>query len=341
VKPFGSSLNADNLLPRVGRIDQVASSTALTEDDGPARGMRRIAVRCGELAFDVHPDRALDIGACSFRGVPLSWVSPSGLSSSWSRDSSPMSWVQAFPGGLVATCGLDAFGSPSEDEGQTFPLHGRASSLQAEHVSRDGRWTEDGDYEIVVSGRIRQARLFAENLELHRTISCRVSTGSLTLHDVVTNLGPREQPHMILYHVNLGWPLLDDGALLKVPSRQVLPRDQDAEAGLATWSSFGAPSPRYPEQVFRHDLTDVTEDVEVRLDNPALGLGLAISFSTSQLPHLFQWKMLESGSYVLGVEPANCPVIEGRAQARAQGVLPRLAPGESREYRLSFRAQPL
>jgi hypothetical protein len=204
-----------------------------------------------------------------------------------------------------------------------------------------GKWTEDGDYEIVVSGRVRQARLFGEVLELRRTIRCRLGTGALTVDDVVTNLGPSQQPHMMLYHVNLGWPLLDDAAMLQIPRREVDPRDADAESGIAEWSSFSTPSDPFPEQVFRHGFAAVPADVEVTLKSPRLGLALALTFNTDQLPHLFQWKMLASGAYVLGLEPANCPVIEGRATARARGLLPLLARNESQHYRLGFRVLTL
>lgn len=334
---FAREHTANTLLSRLGRLDQVAGSTLLTESEGPGRGMRRIAVRCGELTFDVHPDRALDIGAFSFRGVPMAWTSPSGLVAPWNRDSSPMGWLRAFPGGLVSTCGLDAFGSPSEDDGEEYPLHGRAGTLQADHVGHDGRWTDDGDYEIVVSGRVRQARLFGEHLELRREIRCRLGTGEVSIDDVVTNLGAGAQPHMILYHVNLGWPLLDEGATLRIPSAEVLPRDADARAGMAEWDTFAAPTHPFPEQVFRHRLPDDPGEVRAVLTNPRLGLSLSLAFDSAELPHLFQWKMLGSGTYVLGLEPANSPVIEGRATARKAGALPVLEPGESRHYRLTFR----
>ncbi|MFD2094159.1 aldose 1-epimerase family protein [Blastococcus deserti] len=315
----------------------MASSTALTETEGPGRGMRRIAVRCGDVAFDVHPDRALDIGAFSFRGVPMAWMSPSGLVGPWNRDSTPMGWLRVFPGGLVSTCGLDAFGSPSRDEGEDYPLHGLAGTLQADQVGHGGRWTDDGDYEITVSGRVRQARLFGENLELRREIRCRLGTGELSIDDVVTNLGPAAQPQMILYHVNLGWPLLDEGATLRLPSAEVVPRDEDARAGVHEWDSFGPPTHPFPEQVFRHRLSAGSTEVRAVLSNPRLGLALAMTFDPRELPHLFQWKMLGSGAYVLGLEPANCPVIEGRATARSTGALPVLEPGESRHYRLTFQ----
>nr|WP_199736313.1 DUF4432 family protein [Micromonospora sp. HM5-17] len=63
-------------------------------------------------------------------------------------------------------------------------------------------------------------------------------------------------------------------------------------------------------------------------------------FHSGQLPALLQWKSLRRGTYVLGIEPANCPVIGGRVEARERGVLPVLQPGESRRYALEFRIGP-
>jgi hypothetical protein len=340
MKVFNRDRSRSDIHARVGRIDQVASATLVSEDEGASRGMRRILVRCGEIAFDVHPDRAMDIGALSFRGVPLAWTSPAGLSSPDTRGSSPMAWLESFSGGLIATCGLDSFGSPSEDNGEQFPLHGRIGTQRADHLSHRGSWTDDGDYEIRISGRVTQARLFGEALELRRTIQVRLGAARVDVHDVVTNLGANPQPHMILYHINLGWPLVDEAATLHIPSHEVVARDREAEAGIGDWHTFDAPSVTYAEQVFRHRL-EPNQAVGAIVRNEELGFQLEVSHHTSQLPHLFQWKMLGSGAYVLGLEPANCPVIEGRATARSKGALPELAPGESRDYSLSFDLQPL
>jgi hypothetical protein len=81
--------------------------------------------------------------------------------------------------------------------------------------------------------------------------------------------------------------------------------------------------------------------VTAAVRNDQLGLELAVSFDTTSLPALFQWKLMSADAYVLGLEPANCPVIEGRAAARAAGALPVLAPGESRRYRLTFTLREL
>ena len=39
----------------------------------------------------------------------------------------------------------------------------------------------------------------------------------------------------------------------------------------------------------------------------------------------------------MGMEPTNCPTLEGRVKAGELGTLPFLEPGESRRYDLEFR----
>ena len=73
--------------------------------------------------------------------------------------------------------------------------------------------------------------------------------------------------------------------------------------------------------------------------NPALGLGLTLRFRLAELPHLVEWKMMQQGMYVLGLEPANCWV-EGRSADRASGVLRFLEPGEKVEFRLEMGVLP-
>ncbi|CAM03147.1 hypothetical protein SACE_3876 [Saccharopolyspora erythraea NRRL 2338] len=310
----------------VGSPAQVAGIDRFCEEDGPARGARRFQVRTGSgLVFDVLPDRGLDLGAASFRGVPLAWISPAGHVGPGHVEHEGTGWQRTFGGGLLTTCGLDQFGAPATDEGQEFGLHGRASGLAAQQVNTvaDGR--------LEVTGRLRQTRLFGENIVLDRAITTELGSRAVTVTDTVTNEGFEPQPHMVLYHMNLGWPLLDSGSVLRVPGAEPVARDAEAERGLGSWDTFTAPSPGFAEQVFRHDFAE-PGPAEARLLNPDLGLSLAIRFDTRRLPGLFQWKMLGAGTYVLGIEPANCRVIGGRAAARAAGELPVLEPGESRSY---------
>ena len=66
------------------------------------------------------------------------------------------------------------------------------------------------------------------------------------------------------------------------------------------------------------------------LTNPRLGLALTLAFDTAELPHLFQWKMLGSRAYVLGLEAGQLAGHRGRATARRPAPFPcssRVSPG--------------
>jgi hypothetical protein len=69
--------------------------------------------------------------------------------------------------------------------------------------------------------------------------------------------------------------------------------------------------------------------------NRRLGLGLYLKQRPEQLPWLWQWKQLAQGTYVAGVEPANC-FGRGRADDRARGTLRFPGPGEQQHYSLQM-----
>jgi hypothetical protein len=316
-------------------MDQVAGIKLFEAADGLGRGCRILQVWTGSgLDFTVTADRALDISACRFKGIPLAWASSVGVVHPAHYEPEGLGWLRSFPGGLLATCGLDQFGAPSSDAGEALGLHGRVSNLPARCVGYRTYWTED-DYELEITGEVRQTRVFGENLVLRRRISTQLGSSRIRIADVVTNEGFSPQPHMILYHFNLGFPLVSEDARLHLDAEQTIPRDEDAAAGLTDWSRFHPPTARYREQVFRHVPTaDEGGQVQVELENPTLGIGLRWSYDRTSLPHLFQWKMMGQGTYVLGIEPANSSGVEGRAIARQRGDLPHLEPGEARRYTL-------
>jgi hypothetical protein len=143
---------------------------------------------------------------------------------------------------------------------------------------------------------------------------------------------------MILYHCNIGFPLLTSSAELIANSKRVTPRDDDAAAGLAQHKSFELPKPGYREQVFYHEMVaNSADEVCVALINRDLagGTGVYIKYHQRNLPYLIQWKQMGFGTYVLGLEPSNC-YVEGLAAERASGRLQFLQPGETRHYRLEF-----
>ena len=336
-KLWGRDWTRAELLQHVGRIEQIAGISALEATDGPGRGIRLFQVSTGSgLTFRVLADRALDISACHYRGVPLAWASPAGEVHPAYYEAEGLGWLRSFQGGLFVTCGLDQFGSPATDGDESFGIHGRVGNLPAGQVNTRTFWEGD-NYHLEISGQVRQARLFGENLVLHRKITTQLGSNTIRVEDTVTNEGFSPQPHMMLYHCNLGFPLIGPAATLHLDTAATVARDADAEKGLAEWHRFQPPTPGYREQVFRHSLV-LNEQGEglARIENPELDFGFQLRYSAGTLPHLFQWKQMGQGAYVLGLEPANSSAIEGREVARRRDDLPQLAAGERRKYKLQF-----
>jgi hypothetical protein len=240
-------------------------------------------------------------------------------------------FLRNFFGGFLTTCGLRNVGSPSEDEGEKFPTHGRISNIPAEEISVSTDWV-DGIPEMKISGKIREARMFGENLVLTRKISCRYNENKIYIRNTVENLGFRNEGLMILFHFNLGYPLLNENAILVTPTEKLVPRDAEAKKGETDYNRFQPPTKNYAEQVFYHRLnTAENGETTVALVNHELGIAAALHFQKSQLGNFIQWKQMGEGEYVLGMEPANC-LVAGRAEERKNGTLQYIGPGEKRDF---------
>lgn len=312
---YGRSI--DEALGRAGSTAQIAAVEASVRSDGPDAGTRRLRVIAGDLDIELLPDRGLDLGQVRHRGVPLAWMSPTG----WPRPGTA-GFGAAFGGGLVTTCGLLSFGPPSADAEGEHPQHGRYSGLSAS-VTR----AEVQADAVVIEATVTEATVLGAHLELRRRLRVPLGEGRIELRDEIVNRGSRPVEPMVLYHVNLGWPLVDAGTVLRSPAKRVVPRDAAAEAGIEGWAEFPAPVADYPEQVFRHELpSDRRVSAEVVA---ASGLGIRISFDTTALPAMFQWRVAQDDGLVLGVEPATAATIHGRGAAREAGLLRALAPGSS------------
>lgn len=327
----------DHLRDRVLDVRQLARIDQYRLDSGDRRV--RLTAAAG---FDVEilPDRGMDLAAVAFRGIPLGFSTPA-LFTAPPPDTLGESFARRFGAGLLTTCGLDSYGLSSTDLDQILPQHGRATDLSADPVTARSYW-HDGHFRLEVSGEMRQWRLFGEDLGWHRTIRADLGGSRLQITDEVENLGRNPWPHMMLYHINFGYPLLDEGTRITVHRagafREPVPRNDDAVAGLPSWSTFPAPSADFAEQVFRHDLQNDDPGV-VTVINDRLGLSVDVQMDPTLLPHVFQWTMARAGTYALGIEPGNVPTMDGRSRARALAALPHLEPNETRTYTIALRVQ--
>lgn len=333
----GRRWNRDDLVDRVGDLDQLGGITAATLDDGPAAGLRTLTVCSpGGLSFTCLPDRGLDIGWADWRGTPLAWRSPVGEIAPTFAEHTGQGWLRTFGGGLLTTCGLTTAGQPSTDRGENLGLHGRYSTIPARQVAWDVDW--DGDERTVtITGRIREASAVGDVLELHRTIRSTLGGDDIRVDDVVTNLGAAPAPHLFRYHVNLGFPLVDEHSHIDVAPRIDSGPDPGHVDG-TRWSEFSPPRPGAAEQIHLiHPPSTPAPSAVLR--NPAGRPSLSLTWSGKTLPLLLVWKHLTPRTYVTAIEPSNCDDA-GRAAARAAHTLPVLGPGESRHHWLQLGIIP-
>ena len=345
---FGTSYTKRQLLARVGRLEQVAGVRLVTLGDGLGRDVRLLEFRTGTgFSFDVVVDRCFDVGRCELGGRPLNWQSNAGIVAPWYYEPEGMGWFRAWGGGMVVTVGLDHLGLGGDDEvqfnqphlttTQTFGLHGRAGGLPARLVGYGERWEGD-ECVLWAEGEVLQYAVFAEHLLLRRRIEARVGESRFTIHDEVVNVGHVDVAHMLLYHCNVGFPVLDEGAELLVPSaRTTTDYDVPPEA-IERYRTLTAPTPDFTEACFEHELVaESAGTVPVGVVNDRVGLGVYQVFRLSQLPHHTVWRMMGEDTYAMGLEPATNRDA-GRWDARKRGELIVLPRGESRFYDLEIGA---
>jgi hypothetical protein len=341
----GLTLSRRELERRVGHARQLFGVDLMQYDDGAQRGVRVLEFRTGAgLAFSVLVDRSMDIGHFDHRGTPMAWQSATGFRQPQLLD--PMGdqgagFMRGFSG-LLCTCGLDHIRQPDRGSASHFdlplrtdihyPMHGRGAFQPALLDGYGVRWEGDECW-LWCEGTITQAQVFGEHLTLTRRVEARVGGTSVEITDTVTNQGFPATPHMLLYHINLGWPLLDEGARMIAPVTAIRSANMPPEVQQTGYRVQSAPMQGHVQQVL--DLEFVAEAdgrVPVALVNDRIGLGFALEFDASVFRCLQQWQAFGEGVYGFGLEPATSHW-GSRADADSAGEIIWLQHLQSRTYR--------
>jgi len=146
---------------------------------------------------------------------------------------------------------------------------------------------------------------------------------------------------MLLYHLNFGWPLVDEGTEIRWEGEWTT-RAGDRNGILFRegndFKKAPAPLPEHSgggEEVAFIDVKEVDGKSECGLFNPNLNLGVTVRFNKAELPWLTNWQHWGRNEYVTGLEPGTHPPI-GQAAARRNGTLIEIEPGDSRSYDLTI-----
>lgn len=317
---------------RVGRMEQLAGMKRYVLKEGRQDGVNAVDLWNGSgLYMTILSDRASDISALTFQGKSLCWHSGVGVSAPEFLHKGDFEWDRNFGGGMMATCGLTTAGLPSVDEGEVLTLHGEISNTPSEAVNCRSGW-QDGDYVLEYSAKTRQVRPYGENLCLTRRIQVKMGENVVRVFDTVENLGFKETPLMLIYHLNFGYPLLDEGAKLYLTREECFPTSPWAEESLDQIGVITPPDDSYRARAYNHSVTADEEGYAyASILNEKIELGATVKFAADNLNKFNLWKCLQKRNYVVGLEPCNCRTW-GRDTARKNNDLVFLKPLESKDF---------
>ena len=299
---------------RISNYMQMASLRRYYLAGGAQDGLEVIDCDNGKLRFLINVTKACDIMQVYHEGQNVSFISKNGFTK---RE---ISFLNRFEGGMLYTCGLDSAG---RREG--YEMHGTFHNTPAEILRAE--CNEGG---IVIEALIRNSALFGQNLLMKRKISTAIGSEHLILEDTLCNEGYADADYGLLYHVNVGYPMLDEGAHILTDATEYFACDPFATENADTRFKISEAIPNQPECCYYLTM----HEPKATLENPRLGKAFTLSYSGDTLPCFLEWKSMASGDYALGLEP--CTTMIGK-----RFIPKKLAPGASVCFGLDISVEHL
>lgn len=335
-----------NWKEKISHYSQLGGIETSVLDNGTERSNRIAWVNTGTgLRYKVVIDRAMDIGDAFYNASSIGWINKTGIRTPQPFSHKGIDWLKTFGGGLLTTCGLAHTGGSESDEYGDRGLHGDFSNIPAEIISIQQPDPALGKFDMSIKGVIRETRIFGHCYELTRTISSRIGDAVINIKDEIVNRGNTPAPHMILYHFNFGWPLIDEGTDILWKGNWK-PRNGPESASIF---KPGNPFQKCVAPIDAHNATgEEVAIVDIEADaqgnslcgvfNQRLGFAVTLTFKKEKLPWFINWQHWARGEYVTGLEPANIPPM-GQAAARSQNLLEFIEPGQSKTYELQLSVE--
>jgi Domain of unknown function (DUF4432) len=354
VQLFGAKMTRRELLRHVGGLQQIGGVQLMSMEEGHGRGSRLADFRTGTgFRFSVMVDRGMDPGYCEFQGASLAWIPARRFPAPWYFDGTDVNWVRVALGGLCNTCGLVHIGNPQDidteyygwtaRETDRYGVHDRVAVTPAERFSYGERWDGDRCF-LWAEGTVREEIVYGENLVLTRRYEAELGQSRFTIDDIVTNEGHYPSPHQLLYHFNIGYPIVDDGAELLASVSGPVPGsmfEEGAAAQTEKYRTFVDPTPEFRAEGYEIPVAaDDAGLASVAIANRGFsgsvdGIGAYLKYDSRTLPTYIEWRMMGEGLYAVGMEPATNP-FSTVPDLVASGYPVMIQPGESRQYHLEF-----
>lgn len=270
---------------RISNLGQVASIRRYTLTDGVGKGLDIVDCDNGKIRFLLNVSKACDIMQLYHEGQNMSFVSKNGFTKRETH------FLNRFEGGMLYTCGLDSVGGRDG-----YELHGTFHNIPAEIVR-----AECDETGVVVEAIIRDTALFGKHLVMKRKISSNIGGDSVTLEDTLINEGYKDEEYCLLYHINVGYPMLDDGAKIVADVESYTPRTAWAKQNEATMYVMSGAVPNQEETCYFLKLNTP----QISLVNEKIGKTFTVAYSGDALSCFVEWKSMACGDYALGLEPCT------------------------------------
>ena len=314
-----------------GNNYQIGGTRRYTLTDGMSNGCKCIDVRTGSgFEFTVALDRGMDISLASYGGINLVYLTENMEANPAFYDQNGDEWLKTFSAGLLTTCGPAYLGPACTDEGEKLGLHGKWSALPAKQVC-DLTDYENGTIEI--TGKLTDSRPFGHKLKIERKIKSEFGKSFVVINDSIKNEGAAPVPLNLLYHINFGYPFLDENIEIHVPSVHFCGYDEYSQKRIGEQKGVKSPDGNNMEKNYMHTFGDNGDTVTAWVHNKNIlgGLAVYIEFDSKTLPYMTQWVFENIKDYVLALEPSNVPC-ESRNILRQKGLLKFINPGETLDF---------
>ncbi len=276
---------------KISHLTQAVSLRRYTLTEGEGKGLDVIDCCNGQLRFLVNVTKACDIMQVYHKGENVSFISKNGFSA---RE---VPFSKRFEGGMLYTCGLDNVGGR-----EGFEVHGGFHNTPAEVIS--AVCDEQG---ISIEARVACTELFGCNFVMKRKIACALNSESIVIEDTLYNAGYVAENYCLLYHVNIGYPLLDEGGRIVADVGACEPRTPWAAANAGKAFCIEDPTPGAEETCYYLTLNKP----EITYLNAKTGKSLTLRYAGKSLTRFLEWKSMACGDYALGLEPCTTALDDG------------------------------
>lgn len=309
----GKSLVRDGVVAEARAVSSAKWQVRMrTCRGGRSEGVQVVELDNGAICIDVVPTRGMGIWRVRRGTKTLGWQSPvrgpvhPALVPLF--DPSGLGWLEGFDE-LMCRCGLESNGAPDFDPKTgklQYPLHGRIANLPAHRLELI---VDEAAGTLALRGVVDETRFHFNSLRLTSTLTTAIGSSEFGWTDEVQNIGGREATLQMLYHFNVGQPLLRAGARILAPVAEVAPLTQvAARAGIESWNVMPPPQPGSAEQVYVAELlADGNGETRVLLSRLSDDEAISLRFNKQALPCFTLWRntAAESDGYVVGLEPAT------------------------------------